>query len=79
MKRVWGVIIFMVVICVLAVIQVGVSYAALTFPEIALTDVETIAAGMLALLGTVWALKKLSVSWGADSVRGSVRSRNKNS
>lgn len=32
--------------------------AALEFPEIALTDVQTIAAGMLALLGSVWALKK---------------------
>ena len=36
----------------------GVAHADLTFPTIALTDVTTIAAGMLGLLGAVWALKK---------------------
>lgn len=30
----------------------------MTFPEISLVDVTTIAVGMLALLGAVWALKK---------------------
>ena len=34
------------------------AHAALTFPTIALDDVNTIAAGMIGLLGAVWALKK---------------------
>lgn len=37
---------------------VNFAYADLTFPTIALTDVTTIAAGMLGLLGAVWALRK---------------------
>ena len=36
----------------------SVANAALTFPTIELNDVTTIAAGMLALLGAVWALRK---------------------
>lgn len=39
-------------------VSAGSSFAALTFPTISTTDVETIAAGMLGLMGTVWALKK---------------------
>lgn len=58
MKRVWGLILFIVMVCVIVVSQIGVSHAALTFPTIALDDVTTIAAGMLGLLGAVWALKK---------------------
>ena len=56
MMRRYLVFLFVAVIMVLS--NARNSHAVLTFPTIELTDVTTIAAGMLALLGTVWALKK---------------------
>ena len=52
-----SVFVFCLAVMVSLVIVVNAN-AALEFPTIALTDVTTIAAGMLGLLGAVWALRK---------------------
>lgn len=62
MKKIWkvlavgGCVVMVVGFSIIA--GTGTSHAQLVFPTIALDDVETIAAGMLGLLGAVWALKK---------------------
>jgi hypothetical protein len=58
MRKLVGVLMLVLVVSVLVIGVAGNSYAALTFPTIALDDVNTIAAGMIGLLGAVWALKK---------------------
>lgn len=61
-KRIKGFFVFVAVLVAVAIqVMLFATFAmadGLVFPTIALTDVGTIAAGMLGLLGAVWALKK---------------------
>lgn len=57
--RVLGLVSVFAIIAALIVMQsASYSFAALTFPTVTMDDVTTIAAGMLGLLCTVWALKR---------------------
>jgi len=58
MKRIKRMFSLLVVVAIMIMVIAQSAHAALTFPTIGLEDVTTIAAGMLALLGTVWALRK---------------------